>query len=97
MNKLSREERIRQKAHDLWEQSGRPDGQGEKHWFQATQMVDQEMKAEQSAAPDPIPESGTKKKATRTRKKAADTETASGAEVETKPKKCKRVTKKKDA
>jgi hypothetical protein len=27
--------RIRQRAHQIWEQSGRPDGQHESHWAQA--------------------------------------------------------------
>ncbi|MBF0154329.1 MAG: DUF2934 domain-containing protein [Magnetococcales bacterium] len=49
MNKLSREERIRQKAHDLWEQSGRPEGRGEEHWAEASRQVDRELEREAHA------------------------------------------------
>lgn len=30
------EERIRRRAHELWERAGRPEGDALKHWFQAT-------------------------------------------------------------
>jgi hypothetical protein len=34
-----REERVRQRAHELWEQAGRPEGQQEQHWQQAFQEI----------------------------------------------------------
>ena len=34
-----REERIRQKAHMLWEQEGRPQGREAAHWDMATELV----------------------------------------------------------
>jgi hypothetical protein len=34
-----REERVRQRAHELWEQAGRPEGQQERHWRQASQEI----------------------------------------------------------
>ena len=34
-----REERVRQRAHELWEQAGRPEGQQERHWEQAFQEI----------------------------------------------------------
>lgn len=34
-----REERIRERAHRLWEEEGRPDGRAEDHWFQAKEIV----------------------------------------------------------
>ena len=34
-----REHRIRQRAHRLWEEEGRPDGRAEAHWFQAKEIV----------------------------------------------------------
>jgi hypothetical protein len=37
-----REERIRQRAHELWEQDGRPDGKAETHWDRAAQDLDRE-------------------------------------------------------
>jgi len=38
----NREERIRQKAHDLWEKAGRPDEKAEEHWAEAERLIDQE-------------------------------------------------------
>ena len=35
-----REDRIRKRAHALWEQNGRPEGQHEEHWHQASQEAD---------------------------------------------------------
>lgn len=36
------EERVRQRAHELWEQAGRPEGQQEQHWRQASQEISAE-------------------------------------------------------
>lgn len=36
-----REERIRKRAHELWEAAGRPEGKQDEHWFQATREIDQ--------------------------------------------------------
>ena len=35
-----RHERIRQRAHDIWEQAGRPEGAHMEHWDQATAEID---------------------------------------------------------
>ncbi|TIU54758.1 MAG: DUF2934 domain-containing protein [Mesorhizobium sp.] len=35
-----RHERIRQRAHEIWEQAGRPEGAHEEHWNQATAEID---------------------------------------------------------
>lgn len=35
-----REERIRARAHELWELEGRPDGAGDRHWLQAAAEID---------------------------------------------------------
>ena len=35
-----REDRIRQRAHELWEQEGRPDGRAQQHWEHAAQDLD---------------------------------------------------------
>lgn len=35
-----RQERIRQRAHEIWEQAGRPEGAHMEHWEQATAEVD---------------------------------------------------------
>lgn len=34
------EDRIRQRAHELWEQEGRPTGAEERHWMQAVAEID---------------------------------------------------------
>jgi Protein of unknown function (DUF2934) len=35
----TREQRIREKAHALWEQEGRPAGQESRHWEEAEKQV----------------------------------------------------------
>ncbi len=35
-----REERIRAKAHELWEEAGRPEGQHDAHWMKAARLID---------------------------------------------------------
>ncbi|TIT00941.1 DUF2934 domain-containing protein [Mesorhizobium sp.] len=37
-----KQERIRQRAHAIWEQAGRPDGAHQQHWDQATAEIDGE-------------------------------------------------------
>jgi Protein of unknown function (DUF2934) len=37
----TREERIREKAHALWDQEGRPDGQHSRHWEDAEKLVNE--------------------------------------------------------
>ena len=32
-------DRIRQRAHDLWEQDGTPEGSGERYWSQAQEEI----------------------------------------------------------
>jgi hypothetical protein len=34
------EHRIRARAHQLWEQEGRPDGRAEHHWHEARKLVE---------------------------------------------------------
>jgi hypothetical protein len=38
----AREERIRAKAHALWEADGKPEGRDREHWEQAAKLVDEE-------------------------------------------------------
>ena len=35
-----RHERIRQRAHEIWEQAGRPEGAHMEHWDKATAEID---------------------------------------------------------
>jgi hypothetical protein len=38
----NREERIRQKAHQIWEQAGRPADMADQHWSDAERQIDNE-------------------------------------------------------
>jgi hypothetical protein len=35
-----RQDRIRQRAHEIWDQAGRPEGAHQEHWEQATAEID---------------------------------------------------------
>ncbi|UKJ75649.1 DUF2934 domain-containing protein [Azospirillum brasilense] len=56
-----RAERVRRRAHDIWERDGRPEGRHDEHWAQAEAEVDDEIRAErqseetESSAPDSSP------------------------------------------
>ncbi len=45
------QDRIRRRAHEIWEQEGRPAGRHAEHWAQASR----EIEAEGSEAPLPAP------------------------------------------
>lgn len=49
----AREERIRAKAHALWEADGRPQGRDRAHWEQAAKLVDEEDRKAAQVAVDP--------------------------------------------
>ncbi|TGP20298.1 MULTISPECIES: DUF2934 domain-containing protein [unclassified Mesorhizobium] len=40
-----RQERIRRRAHEIWEQAGRPEGSHMEHWDLATAEIDGAVKA----------------------------------------------------
>jgi CBS domain-containing protein len=42
---FEREQRIRERAHALWEREGRPEGRDEEHWAQACREIDREEHA----------------------------------------------------
>ena len=42
MDQDEREQRIREHAHRLWEQEGRPEGRRDDHWRQASETIDQD-------------------------------------------------------
>ncbi|MER9756674.1 DUF2934 domain-containing protein [Mesorhizobium sp. M0166] len=50
-----RQERIRQRAHAIWEQAGRPDGAHQQHWDQATAEIDAEIATKEKTASRPKP------------------------------------------
>jgi hypothetical protein len=39
---FEREERIRRRAHQIWEEAGRPEGKAQEHWERAAQDLDRE-------------------------------------------------------
>ena len=39
---IDKHERIRQRAFEIWEQAGRPEGEHERHWHQATREIEAE-------------------------------------------------------
>jgi len=43
----NRDDRIRAKAHDLWEAAGRPADRAEDHWSEAERLVDAEAREEE--------------------------------------------------
>jgi hypothetical protein len=47
------EERIRAKAHELWEADGKPEGRDREHWEQAAKLVDEEERQAARAKSDP--------------------------------------------
>jgi hypothetical protein len=39
---MQNEERVRQRAHEIWEEAGKPDGQHDAHWEQARREIEAE-------------------------------------------------------
>ncbi|QKC72334.1 DUF2934 domain-containing protein [Mesorhizobium loti] len=48
-----RQERIRNRAHQIWQEEGQPAGHHERHWHQAAADIDREDAAKPSAAKTP--------------------------------------------
>lgn len=46
------EEKIREIAHQLWEEAGRPEGQADHHWYKAIELAS--AKAAKKAAAKPV-------------------------------------------
>ena len=42
MNDMDKEQRIRKRAHEIWERDGRPEGQHDEHWDQARREIEDE-------------------------------------------------------
>lgn len=49
----NRQERIRRRAHAIWEQAGRPDGAHQQHWDQAAAEIDGEESGRKAKAARP--------------------------------------------
>ena len=45
-----KDDRIRERAHAIWEREGRPDGREQDHWEQARREVENEESADRSGA-----------------------------------------------
>ena len=50
---MSDEERIRRRAHEIWESEGQPEGRHEEHWTQAHREVEQEQAGSQPEPTEP--------------------------------------------
>lgn len=48
-----REDRIRQRAYQIWEQEGRPQGEDMRHWLQAFQEISASVDADSQPARKP--------------------------------------------
>ena len=45
----NREDRVRQRAHEIWQREGQPEGQGARHWLEAEGEIDAEDEAAKPA------------------------------------------------
>ncbi|CDX20777.1 conserved hypothetical protein [Mesorhizobium sp. ORS 3324] len=62
-----RQERIRRRAHEIWEQAGRPEGAHMQHWDQAAAEIDADQKKPKAKA---APKKAAKPKAAKAEKPA---------------------------
>ena len=62
-----REEKIRERAYELWEEDGRPDGRSDEYWNRAAREIDgqsgeshedQEARQAMRQEPSPVPDIG---------------------------------------
>ena len=53
---MDREEQVRQRAHEIWEREGRPEGREQQHWYQALEEIAVEEDGSLSAAGEEDPE-----------------------------------------
>lgn len=53
MDNVSREEKIRVRAYELWEKDGSPDGRADEYWEQARAQIDEEESAADGNGTDP--------------------------------------------
>ena len=49
-----REQRIRERAHRIWIEEGRPEGRDRAHWDMATELVAQEENRDLAKKPNPV-------------------------------------------
>jgi hypothetical protein len=53
MDNVSREEKIRVRAYELWEKDGSPEGRADEYWEQAQAQIDEEEYAADRSGSDP--------------------------------------------
>ena len=53
MDNVSREEKIRVRAYELWEKDGSPEGRADEYWEQAQAQIDEEESAADESETDP--------------------------------------------
>ncbi|QQP87869.1 DUF2934 domain-containing protein [Skermanella sp. TT6] len=56
MDTDDREERVRQRAHEIWIREGRPEGRSDRHWQQAKDEIEVEEGGSLSVAGEEDPE-----------------------------------------
>jgi hypothetical protein len=66
-NRMSddREQRVKQRAYELWEQSGRPSGRHDDHWDQARRETEQQDQGRTTEAQAPTVDAAAKRGATK--------------------------------
>jgi len=80
---LDREARIRARAHEIWEQEGRPAGEAKRHWDQATREIDA-AEAEAGAGKKPArAKAGSAEKAPKAATKRASKAAGTSGEAKT--------------
>jgi hypothetical protein len=50
-----REQRVRERAHQLWQQAGEPEGKDEQFWHEAEAQIEAEDRAKENQTPQPSP------------------------------------------
>ena len=53
---MDREERVKQRAQEIWEREGRPEGREQQNWYQALEEIAVEEDGSLSAAGEEDPE-----------------------------------------
>jgi hypothetical protein len=80
-----KEERIRQRAHAIWEREGKPHGSDTRHWEQAIREIEEED-AQSAASQKPKRTRSTAAKATESKKAATEPKGSSKPTRTPKPK-----------
>ncbi|MFL9959066.1 DUF2934 domain-containing protein [Paraburkholderia nemoris] len=53
MDNVSREEKIRARAYELWEKDGSPEGRADEYWERARAQIDEEESADDGSGTEP--------------------------------------------